>query len=397
MYKSILKNSSWLVVLLLIVGMYPHESNAIPAFARKNNMTCSSCHTAWPMLNSAGRHYKENGYRFSQEEKPRVKISENLSWDESLPVSVVLVARPYDKKDSGERKIRAIHEVELMVAGPMGDKMSGFFEIEAEDEATNDLGLDVSIPAAALSYNHNGAVNLQFSYADALWFDSYDTYSHARRLTRGTKNVVSNSFGGADNGGSLNTARQNIALYGRPVDALFYGLSLSGNADDAEGVDGETIIARAAYDFTSDYMLGLMIMDGSCTIESGATDCSTAERDYSRASIDVQAAINDLHLTGVYMNAEDDNSTATVNEENAAFYVQATYVLSNGDHAAWVPLVRFDSYEKNNGTEDISELTVNVTHYFTENIKGFIEYWDRSGDGSTSDDDRLTVQLYASF
>ena len=307
------------------------------------------------------------------------------------------MARPYDKKDNGERKIRALHEVELMVAGPMGEKMSGFFEIEAEDEDINARGLEVGIPAAALAYNHSEAVNLQFSYADALWFDSYDTYSHARRLTRGTQAVVSNSFGGADNGGSLNTARQNIALYGRPVNALFYGLSLSGNADDAEGVDGQTIIGRFAYDFTSDYMLGLMVMDGSCTIESGAADCSTAEREFNRTSIDAQATISDLHLTAVFMNAEDDNSAATVSEENAAFYIQATYILNKSGHASWVPLIRFDSYEKNNGTEDITELTLNVSHYFTENIKGFIEFWDRSGDGTTADADRLTLQLFAAF
>ena len=221
MFNIIFRVSSLLVVLVLIVVIYPQEANAIPAFARKNTMTCSSCHSAWPMLNDVGRSYKENGYRFSKLEQPRVKITENLSWDESLPVSVILVSRPYDKKDSGERKIRALHEAELMIAGPMGEKMSGFFEIEAEDEFTNDLGLDVAIPAAVLSYNHSDAVNLQFSYADALWFDPYDTYSHARRLTRGTKVVVGNSFGGADNGGSLNTASQNIAVYGRPVESFF--------------------------------------------------------------------------------------------------------------------------------------------------------------------------------
>lgn len=397
MFNLVSKTSSFFIVFLLIAGLYPQDGYAIPAFARKSNIACSNCHSAWPMLNNVGRDYKENGYRFSKAEIPGIIVTDNLKWDESLPVSVVLVARPYDKKDTGERKIRALHEAELMIAGPMGEKMSGFFEIEAEDEYTNDLGLDVSIPAATLTYNHSEALNLQFSYADALWFDPYNTYSHARRLTRGTQAVVSNAFGGADNGGALGTSRQNISLYGRPVDALFYGVAMSGVADDAEGVDGQTMTARLAYDFTSDIMLGAMIMDGSCTVQSGAANCSTADREYTRAAIDVQATVDNLVVTGAYLNAEDDNSTATAQLENMAFFVQAAYIVNDASRAVWVPMVRYDSYEKNDGVEEISELTLTVSHYFTENIQGYIEFWDRSGDGATLDDDRLTLQLMAAF
>lgn len=385
------------VVVILVSTLYPGESSAIPAFARKNGMACSGCHTAWPMLNSAGRRYKENGYRFSKEEQPNVKINENLSWDESLPVSVVLVSRPYDKKDSGERKIRALHEAELMIGGPMGEKMSGFFEIEAEDEFTNDLGLDVGIPAASLSYNHNDAVNLQFSYADALWFDAYNTYSNSRRLTRGVQAVVSSSFGGADNDGSLNAPRQNIVVYGRPVNSFFYGVSMSGLADDAEGVDGQTLTARVAYEFTQDIMLGAMIMDGVCSVESGSTSCIANDRDYSRTGLDVQATLGDLTITGAYLQAEDDDNAGTTVLENNATFVQAIYVIPNGGRASWVPLLRYDVYEKNNGADEIEEITLTISHYFTENIQGYIEYWDRSGEGATLDDDRTTLQIIAAF
>jgi hypothetical protein len=35
--------------------------NAIPAFARKYGMPCSSCHLAWPMLSPFGQAFKDNG------------------------------------------------------------------------------------------------------------------------------------------------------------------------------------------------------------------------------------------------------------------------------------------------------------------------------------------------
>ena len=36
---------------------------AIPAFARKYGMPCSSCHQAWPMLSPFGQAFKDNGYQ----------------------------------------------------------------------------------------------------------------------------------------------------------------------------------------------------------------------------------------------------------------------------------------------------------------------------------------------
>jgi len=36
---------------------------AIPAFARKYGLPCSSCHSAWPMLNNFGQTFKDNGYQ----------------------------------------------------------------------------------------------------------------------------------------------------------------------------------------------------------------------------------------------------------------------------------------------------------------------------------------------
>lgn len=375
---------------------YMQAVEAIPAFARKNSATCSTCHTAWPMLNAAGRRYKENGYRFSPLDAPKVKITKDLKWDESLPVSVLFASRPYDKKGSGEKKVRAIHEIELMVAGPMGEKMSGFFEIEGEDEDTNARGFDVGIASAAMTYNHNNAVNLQFSWSDAGWFDPYNTYSHARRLTRGDPAVIGQSFGGADNGSSLASFRQNITVYGRPMANLFYGLSYGGGANDAEGVSASSTIARVAVDVTDHVMLGILSVNGTCPSALGSTNC-TVDRDFSRLGFDFQTALSNLTLTGSYVKAEDDNAAATSAVKNDAVYAQFLYTIRDDMRPLWAPLARFDQYEKKNGTETISELTLGLNYYFSENMRGMFEFWDRKGDGSTKDDDRLTVQFIALF
>ena len=49
----------------LIAVMFCLESpaQAIPAFARKTGLRCTSCHEAWPVLNDFGRAFRDNGYQ----------------------------------------------------------------------------------------------------------------------------------------------------------------------------------------------------------------------------------------------------------------------------------------------------------------------------------------------
>ena len=401
-----------LILTVFVAVLFPSVSEAIPAFARKTNMTCSTCHTAWPSLNAFGRQYKEHGYRIGHLEAPEKVISKNLKWNESVPISVLLVSRPYDKKKSGEQKIRALHEVELMIAGPMGEKLSSFIEIEAEDEDLNARGFETGVSSAALTYNAAEAAHLQVSWGSITWFDPYNSYSNHLRMTRGGSAVYSQSFGGADNGGSIASARQNIAVYGRPTPKFFYGLGLSGDAGDSEGEKGDTITARVAFDVMPSLTIGALAISGTSNATStaafyeidqgtGATvlrpATSTPERDYTRTAFDIQSEVAGFTFNAVFLTATDDNDTAIAEEDNDAFYVQAMYTVKDGASVTWAPLFRYDSYEKGGGTEEVDELTLSINYYFTENIRGMVELWDRDSTNNANDDDRLTLQFIAAF
>jgi hypothetical protein len=56
---------SFLVLVLLLVDCRP--ALAIPAFARKYGMPCSSCHEAWPKLSPFGQNFKDNGYQMGND------------------------------------------------------------------------------------------------------------------------------------------------------------------------------------------------------------------------------------------------------------------------------------------------------------------------------------------
>src|SRR5215467_6428746 len=54
-------------VFLLAILFSCSSASAIPAFARKYGMPCSSCHEAWPKLSPFGQQFKDNGYQMGNE------------------------------------------------------------------------------------------------------------------------------------------------------------------------------------------------------------------------------------------------------------------------------------------------------------------------------------------
>jgi hypothetical protein len=53
------------VFVLLITANQP--SHAIPAFARKYGLPCSACHIGWPILNTFGQQFRDNGYQLGND------------------------------------------------------------------------------------------------------------------------------------------------------------------------------------------------------------------------------------------------------------------------------------------------------------------------------------------
>ena len=56
----VLLRFSLLLALCLGLAM---PASAIPAFARKYGLRCTSCHESWPVLNDFGRAFRDNGYQ----------------------------------------------------------------------------------------------------------------------------------------------------------------------------------------------------------------------------------------------------------------------------------------------------------------------------------------------
>ncbi len=131
------------------------EAQAIPAFARRYDVSCAACHSAWPELNAAGRAFMLSGYRkmAGRELEPKVKDVEAGRWltlPAVPPLSLALEAG-FDwqevrrRASDGARATRRgssfdVNELGVMAGTPLGKQLSFFldyplFETEIERRA----------------------------------------------------------------------------------------------------------------------------------------------------------------------------------------------------------------------------------------------------------------------
>lgn len=358
------------------------NANALPRFATKTGKNCSYCHTSFPQLNSKGRAYKEAGYRLPAEVG---KDTANFLEEGEFPFSTLLVARPFDKKGSGEKKIRAIHEVEIIGTVTLGKHLSGMFAIEGEDEAD----FNAEVAEAIVTYTVNPQLNIQVSYSDMFFADPYGLLSEHFKITRGSPKIIDQEFGGSD--GALSSARQNITVFGRVANRrVFYMVGYSGNAGNTEGVDARNFLGRVAVDITPNIMVGGFWIEG----ENAATN-----RQYRRVGIDFLADIKNLRIGGSFIQGKDDSSDLLGRVTNDAFSVQASYFFKTASGAPiFVPTVRLDQYQMNGGQDQYTEAVVNLTYYPEQYVKVYVEYWNQLDTPvGQPGDTRLTLQAVFAF
>jgi hypothetical protein len=89
-----MKNTFTLTVLyFIIIIFFASDILAIPAFARKYNMSCKTCHSPFPYLKAYGNDFAGNGFQLKDKEAPRYYVDtgdEDLSLIRDFPLAARL-------------------------------------------------------------------------------------------------------------------------------------------------------------------------------------------------------------------------------------------------------------------------------------------------------------------
>lgn len=387
--SRLLKGLGMSAVVLGIVGVTA-DAQALPSFARRENMACTGCHTAWPALNAFGRRYKELGYMVMKgQPAEHVDVSKTLSLPQQLPLSLLVNARPFDKKRNASPKIRALHEVELMGAGNYAQWGSFFVELEAEDENN---GFDVFVPVGVGAIHISEQLNIVGGLSGPFFYDPYNTLN-GRRFTRQKSHLVEGSDGGSAFTPSVGIGDhlQNVAAYGR-IGKVLYGVGLGADVgSDFEGGGPNNWSGRLAVDvLEKELSIGSFIYDGTEDVTTGS---GMQEADFTRVGVDFQGQVGPLNYQGAYMWSEDDtfdtSGARTGDEQNNLFLAEVFYTLSceklqdlKIPVRQIVPFLRYEYFERSDGNEEHGDLILNLQAYLAENIRVSFEYAEEV-DGGT--------------
>ncbi len=147
------------LMFCLILTALTENAQAIPAFARKYQTSCATCHEAYPRLNGVGEAFRLNGYKFADDElyikDEPVELGDEAYkrlWPESIwpsdipgipPVSVTLENDlTYDVGGSEESRseFKVPRIAKILGAGAVGDNVSTFVELGFERQGAGSAG-----------------------------------------------------------------------------------------------------------------------------------------------------------------------------------------------------------------------------------------------------------------
>ena len=160
----------------IVLYFFPLQSTyAIPAFARKYQISCQVCHSpAMPRLKGFGEEFATNGFRLTEYESPRYFIQQagddKLSLLRELPLAIRIDGfASYNFGNEGSADFAAPFVLKILSGGELSDKLSYYFYF-----LFNERGSVAGIEDAFLIYNDflGSGINLyigQFQVSDPLY------------------------------------------------------------------------------------------------------------------------------------------------------------------------------------------------------------------------------------
>jgi hypothetical protein len=150
------------------------EAGAIPAFARKYQISCQVCHSpAMPRLKAFGEEFAGNGFRLTEYESPRYFIptgDDRLSLFRELPVAIRMDGFvTYNSGNANSADFGSPYVLKILSGGELSDKLSYYFYF-----LFNERGSVAGVEDAFIMYHDlfNTGVNFylgQFQVSDPLF------------------------------------------------------------------------------------------------------------------------------------------------------------------------------------------------------------------------------------
>ena len=123
--------SAVIILLSVIVLMLPEPVGAIPAFARKYSMSCTTCHAPIPRLKAYGDEFAGNGFVLKDQEATRYFVKtgdERLDLIRDLPVAVRMEGFVKHQTNTGrETDFTSPYNLKFLTGGSLTKNVAYYF------------------------------------------------------------------------------------------------------------------------------------------------------------------------------------------------------------------------------------------------------------------------------
>ncbi|HLY61062.1 MAG TPA: hypothetical protein VKV95_09965 [Terriglobia bacterium] len=269
--------------VLFLLNQTP-RTDAIPAFARKYQTACSTCHNNYPELNDFGEAFKKNGFKFPKDDETFVKEAPVMlgakAQKEAFPKAVypgeIPGTIPIGFRYSGFATINSKQPIDLgfvprsdlftpntftvIAAGSFGPNMSFWIDDDISTGGSgadgglgdgylkfNDLGHYLGLPKDALNVRFGQfELDLPFTQARTINLSDYDIFDQ-------TSNIGSLP-GSTMNPLTLGAPQRGIEIGGYPNDGNFEWSAtiLNGNNDGTAVRNSKDVYFRVSQRFNLD-------------------------------------------------------------------------------------------------------------------------------------------------
>jgi len=358
-----------MLLLTMILGVLssPQEAEAIPAFARKYNMSCTTCHAPIPRLKEYGDEFAGNGFVLKDKDAPRYFVEtgdDNLSLIRDLPLAIRLEGFiKHQSETDKEVDLTTPYNIKLLSGGSLAKNISYYFYFFFSER-----GEVAGLEDAFVMFNDLFKRDLdvyvgQFQISDPL-------FKRELRLTYEDYMVYKTGVG--DSKVNLSYDRGIMVTYGAPTgtDVVFEVLNGNGigAADEYRTYDNDkykNLFGRLSHGI-NDYL-----RIGACGFY-GKDGVERTNRTWMLGG-DATVSYKNLELNYQYLERRDDNpfflSTKPKDELKTQGGLTELIIMPYGDRSRWYLTGLYNWVEAEYDVDDYETITGHVGYLLRTNFR----------------------------
>lgn len=364
MNKKLISAMVLIVCNLLLIN----ESSAIPAFARRYNISCNTCHAPIPKLKPYGAEFAGNGFIMKENEKDRDYViagDDLLRLNKTFPVAVRFDAYAIAEQTEPKTDLQSPWGLKLLSGGTLYKSIGYYFYFFMSER-----GEVAGIEDAYVHFDNVAGSNLdilvgQFQTSDPLMkrelrltFEDYQLYRYAPGLS----NI------------DLTYDRGVMLAYG--IDQTGTDLVMSLSNGNGKGLADE---ATKKFDNDNDKNIGLRLMQGiGDNLSIGGFYYTGKERLGSRSNTvryvgpDINLLMGPVEITAQHLQRTDSNPYMTDQGEvkTKATIVEAVFAPQKDRSRIYFTALYNDIKQEKSVYQTF---TLAATYLLARNLRGSVE------------------------